>query len=177
MNSYFIVELDTTPPQVTDFSATTIVLPGHSLEVEASFNEDISEHTLVVTDSSGHVYSTVLGAITPRLLSGFVDTSGMSEGMAHLVLSFRDEVRNLSSVEADVAIVSQGLNFCMHDIIKYSPPTISTKAVFPKIAVKYTKPDIKTITVKPLIETIKNEPTLKVKYSAPKITTRRCHNI
>ena len=177
MESYFTVELDTTAPVIVDFSSSTLILPEHSIEIEALFNEDISEHRVDITDSKGVLYSTVISPITPRLLSGFIDSSSLAEGMAHLVLTVMDTVRNESTVEADISIISDGLTYCMHDVIKYSPPTISTNAALPKIAVKYSKPSIKTITAKPLIETIKNEPTFKIKYAAPKITTRRCHNI
>lgn len=177
MESYFTVELDTTAPVVLDFSSSTLILPGHSIEIEALFDEDILEHRIDITDSEGGLYSTFISAVTPRLLSGFIDSSSLSGGMAHLVLTVKDTVLNESSVEVDISIISDGLNLCMHDVIRYSPPTVKNKTIQPIFSPEYEAPKFLVRDGKPTIVTKRNDPTLKISYASPKITTRRCHNI
>lgn len=177
MNSFFEVVLDTTPPSVVKFDTSTIVIPGQSLEIDAQFDDDIYQHHSIITDSSGSKHQITLQQVSGRILSGFVDTSLFSDGMAHLELTVYDEVMNEVQLYSDVMIISPSAVYCLHDMIKYTQPIIRDKTAIVKIQINYIKQRYQVLCVKPAVCIDKSNPTLKLIYTSSKVSTRRCHNI
>jgi hypothetical protein len=98
MSNSFLLELDTTPPQI-NIICPPRTIPNNTLEIQIQSNENLGDwQEIFIIDNNNVKHDLILSKINSKTYLGYIDFSEYPIGLAKIHAILKDEVNNASDI-------------------------------------------------------------------------------